>query len=73
MADKLGPYITKLMTTVIDTKEDDFVRSLAVEELKRLNVDIEEFLRSNAVTKEEEEDSKVSEKQLLQEEEKDDK
>ena len=64
MADKFGPYITKLMTTVLDFKEDEFVRGLAVEELKRLNVDIEEFIRKQYQEDEEE----TKEKQLLQEE-----
>ena len=47
MSDKLGPYITKLMTTVIDKEQEDFVKELAFGELKRLNVNIEEFLRKN--------------------------
>ena len=64
MPDKLGPYISKLMTTVLDFKENMFVRGLAIEELKRLNVDIEEFIR-NQYHKDEEEETK--EKQLLQE------
>ena len=42
--DKLGPYIQKLMTTVIDNKEDDFVKDLALTELTRLKVNIDEFL-----------------------------
>ena len=42
--DKLGPYIQKLMTTVIDNKEDDFVKDLALTELNRLKVNIDEFL-----------------------------
>ena len=42
--DKLGPYIQKLMTTVIDNKEDDFVKELALTELNRLKVNIDEFL-----------------------------
>ena len=41
---KLGPYIQKLMTTVLDNKEDDFVKELAISELNRLKVNIEEFL-----------------------------
>ena len=65
MADKFGPYITKLMTTVLDFKEDMFVRDLAVEELKRLNVDIEEFIRKQYQEKDEEETK--TEKTLLQE------
>ena len=67
MADKLGAYITKLMTTILDMKQEEFVRNLAFSELKRLNVDIEEFLR-----KHQEDDSekveKTIEKQLLLEE-----
>ena len=41
---KLGPYIQKLMTTVLDNKEDDFVKELALSELDRLKVNINEFL-----------------------------
>ena len=63
--DKLGPYIQKLMTTVIDNKEDDFVKELALTELSRLKVNIDEFLvkhlQVDDVAKE-----KI-EKQLLQE------
>lgn len=64
MADKFGPYITKLMTTVLDFKEDMFVRGLAIEELRRLNVDIEEFIRKQYQVDEEE---TKTEKTLLQE------
>ena len=63
--DKLGPYIQKLMTTVLDNKEDDFVKELALTELNRLKVNIDEFL-----VKHYQEDNVVkekSEKQLLQE------
>lgn len=65
--DKFGPYIQKLMTTVLDKEQDEFVVELAWVELNRLNVDIQEFLR-----KHQEDDSKQKEqtikKQLLQEE-----
>ena len=54
MADKFGHYITKLMATVLDFKEDMFVRGLAIEELRRLNIDIEEFIRSNSEKSKEE-------------------
>ena len=63
MSDKLGPYITKLMATVLDFKENTFVRNLAIEELGRLNVDIEEFLRKQH----QKDDKEKTEKQLLQE------
>ena len=35
---KLGSYITQLMTTIIDSGESQFVKDLALDELKRLNV-----------------------------------
>ena len=63
---KLGPYIQKLMATVVESGEDDFVKQLAWDELKRLNVDIEEFLRKNK----EDDSNKIKdtvENQLLQE------
>ena len=63
--DKLGPYIQKLMTTVLDNKEDDFVKNLAWSELRRLNVNIEEFLRKNR--DDDSSEIKKTEKQLLQE------
>ena len=67
--DKFGPYIQKLMTTILDTEQEEFVTNLAFSELKRLNVDIEEFLRNN----QEDDSDKVKEtieKQLLQEDKK---
>ena len=64
---KLGSYIQKLMTTVLDKKEDEFVQQLAWSELKRLNVDIEEFLRKNQQD-DSDEIQKTIEKQLLLEE-----
>ena len=64
--DKFGTYIQKLMTTILDMDQEEFVRNLAFSELKRLNVNIEEFLR-----KHQKDDSdkveKTIEKQLLQE------
>ena len=33
---KLGTYITKLMTTVVDKEADDFMKNLAWDELKRI-------------------------------------
>ena len=41
---KLGGYITKLMTTVLDKEQEEFVIDLAITELNRLKVNIEEFL-----------------------------
>ena len=36
---KLGVYITKLMTTALDKECDGFVRNLALSELNRINAD----------------------------------
>ena len=36
MRDKFGVYITKLMTTIIDKDQEEFVKELAFNELKRL-------------------------------------
>ncbi len=63
---KLGNYIQKLMTLVIDNEQEEFVQQLAWEELNKLNINIDDFLNKNK-----EDDSKQrekTEKQLLQEE-----
>ena len=62
---KLGPYIQKLMATVIDNKEDDFVQDLALTELNRLKVNINEFLAKHYQVDDVAEEK--PEKQLLQE------
>ena len=62
---KLGSYITKLMTTVLDSDQEEFVKDLALSELKRLNVDVNDFIRKH--TKDEIDKIKETEKQLLQE------
>ena len=62
---KLGSYITKLMTTILDKEQEQFVKELALSELKRLNVDVNDFIRKN--TKDEIEKIKETEKKLLQE------
>ena len=41
--DKLGPYIQQLMATAIES-DDEFVKELALTELDRLKVNINEFL-----------------------------
>ena len=64
-SNKLGPYIEKLMTTVMDNKEDDFVKELAISELNRLKVNIDEFLVKHL--KEDDVAEEKPEKQLLQE------
>ena len=62
---KLGGYITKLMTTVLDKEQEQFVKDLALSELTRLNVDVNEFI--NKHTKDEIDKIKETEKKLLQE------
>ena len=68
MKDKLGSYVQRLMTTVIDKEQEQFVKDLAWSELRRINVDIEEFLRKNS--KDETGNVEKTEKQLLQEDKK---
>ena len=65
MINKFGAYIQRLMTTVLDKGQEEFVQELAWSELKRINADVEEFLRKNSI-----DDSKnreKTEKILLQE------
>ena len=62
---KLGSYITKLMTTILDKEQEDFVKDLALSELNRLNVDMNDFIRKH--TKDDFDKAKETEKQLLQE------
>ena len=62
---KLGNYITKLMTTVLDSEQEQFVRDLALSELERLNVDVNDFIRKH--TKDDFDKAKETEKKLLQE------
>ena len=65
---KLGSYITKLMTTVLDSEQEEFVRELALGELTRLNVDMNDFIRKH--TKDDFDKAKETEKKLLQEDKK---
>jgi len=62
---KLGSYITKLMTTILDTEQEQFVKDLALSELNRLNVDVNDFIRKH--TKDDFDKLKETEKKLLQE------
>ena len=61
---KLGVYIQKLMTVVLDNEEEQFVQDLAYSELKRLNTDVGEFLLKNRQDDDKEE-KEHTEKQLL--------
>ena len=69
MTNKFGTYINKLMTTIVDTEQDDFVTELALSELKQLNLKIEEFLHKHQL--DDEDASTKTIKTLLQEESKD--
>ena len=63
---KLGSYITKLMTTVIDKEQEEFVKELALSELTRLNVDVNEFIGKH--TKDDfDKEKEKQDKKLLQE------
>ena len=63
---KLGGYITKLMTTVLDKEQEQFVKDLALSELQRLNVDVNDFIRKH--TKDDfDKEKEKQDKKLLQE------
>ena len=66
---KLGKYVTKLMTVVLDKEQDEFVRDLALGDLKKINTDIEEFIRKHSKDVDNEQNEKTV-KKLLQEERK---
>ena len=66
---KLGSYITKLMTIILDKEQEEFVKELALSELKRLNIDVNEFLTKHTKDMFDKEKEK-QEKQLLQEDKK---
>ena len=68
MKNRLGKYISQLMTTVVDKEADGFVRQLALDELKRLNCNINDFLVKYEPS--ESEDIRKTEKMLLQEDKK---
>ena len=53
------------MTTVLDSEQEEFVKELALSELTRLNVDVNDFIRKH--TKDDLDKIKETEKQLLQE------
>ena len=65
---KLGSYITKLMTTILDSEQEEFVKELALSELRRLNIDVNDFIRKH--TKDDIDKIKETEKKLLQEDKK---
>tara|TARA_R100001377_G_scaffold67730_1_gene43028 strand:+ start:229 stop:432 length:204 start_codon:yes stop_codon:yes gene_type:complete len=63
-SNKLGPYIQRLMTTILDKEQEEFVTNLALSEIKRLNADISEFVQKHTIPEQE----KHKEKELLTEE-----
>ena len=71
MNDKLGSYITKLMTTIVDKEQEEFVKNLALSELTNIKNSLEEFILKNNIKTEEFPEKEKQEKQLLTEEKKD--
>ena len=66
MKNKLGTYISKLMVTAVEKEQDEFIKELALSELRKINSDIEQFVRKHS--KNDEEKSEKTIKKLLQEE-----
>ena len=69
MNDKLGSYITKLMTTIVDKEQEEFVKNLALSELTNVKNSLEEFIVKNTIKTDEFPEEETTEKQLLQEKE----
>ena len=46
---KLGSYITKLMSTIVDKEQEEFVKNLAISELTNLKDSLEEFILKNTL------------------------
>ena len=67
---KLGGYISKLMTTVLDSEQEQFVKDLALSELQRLNVDVNDFIRKHHKDMYDKKVEEEKEKKLLQEDKK---
>jgi|TARA_R110000765_G_scaffold62997_2_gene122426 hypothetical protein len=63
---KLGGYISKLMTTILDKEQEQFVKDLALSELTRLNVNVNEFIGKHTQDMYDKE-KQQQEKKLLQE------
>ena len=70
MNDKLGSYITKLMTTIVDKEQEEFVKNLALSELTTIKNSLEEFILKNKIKTDEFPEEEKTEKQLLTEEKK---
>tara|TARA_Y100000004_G_scaffold82481_1_gene92521 strand:- start:577 stop:801 length:225 start_codon:yes stop_codon:yes gene_type:complete len=68
---KLGSYISKLMTTIVDKEQEEFVKNLALSELTNIKNSLEEFILKNNIKTEEFPEKEKQEKQLLTEEKKD--
>ena len=65
VVDAIITYIENLMCVVVDKDQDDFVKELALNELRRLNVDISNFLNKHI---NDDKDKEKTIKKLLQEE-----
>ena len=46
---KLGSYITILMSTIVDKEQEEFVKNLAISELTNLKDSLEEFILKNTL------------------------
>ena len=67
---KLGSYITKLMTIVVDRNQEQFVKDLALGEIEKLNVDVNDFIKKHKEDIFDKVKKEEQEKQLLQEDKK---
>ena len=65
MTDKYGTYILKLMTVIMDTDQEKFIRKLSWDELKKMNDDLSSFLMNKEKLLNDKELDKNPKQQLL--------
>ena len=65
MTDKYGTYILKLMTVIMDTDQEKFIRKLSWDELKKMNDDLSSFLMNKEKLLNDKELDKNPNQQLL--------
>ena len=65
VVNKMGSYISKLMTVIVDESQEEFVVNLATQELVKIRNDVNSFLQKNDTDNSE--GIQKKEKELLQE------
>ena len=65
MDDKYGTYIQKLMSIILDSSQEIFVRDMAWKDLKQIGDGLGSFLNKNKISDESRNEAKEKQKQML--------